>query len=148
MTTAEGQSALAWSEDGGVTWTEVLAGREVVDLAFDPAHPGTLFAALAGPRRQVLESVDGGATWLRGWGTGLPRRVSLTALVFDATAPATLLAATATGEVFASADGGATWEADGAGLPPLPILTLSADGMGSVYAGVLGGGVYLLRRGP
>jgi hypothetical protein len=34
----------------------------------------------------------------------------------------------------------------GQGLPALPILSLAADGQGTVYAGVAGGGLYALSR--
>ncbi len=148
VATEEGQSALLRSSDGGATWAVAFSGLMTVDLAFDAGHPGTLYAAISGTRRQVVKSTDGGVSWLRAWGGGLPVGAVLTALAFDTASPATLFAATAMGEVFGSPDGGITWQGASAGLPPLPILALSADGLGSVYAGIEGGGVYALHRSP
>jgi photosystem II stability/assembly factor-like uncharacterized protein len=146
--TEEGVSALLRSGDGGASWTTALPGRAIIDVAFDGGEPGTLYVGLAGARRQVVKSTDGGVTWERAWGGGLPLDALLSALAFDTSKPATLFAATQTGQVFESADGGTTWQAASAGLPPLSILALSADGLGSVYAGVEGGGVFAIRRAP
>jgi hypothetical protein len=148
VATAEGASALVKSADGGISWTTLGVGMQVVDLAFDPGVPGTLYAAVAGLRRQVLRSADGGATWQRAWGGGLPRGVAVTALAFDRATPSTLYAGTAAGGVFATTNGGASWQPTPGAQAPLPVLSLASDGLGTVYAGFLGAGVFALSRPP
>jgi photosystem II stability/assembly factor-like uncharacterized protein len=140
-----GQGTLRKSLDGGITWTQLAVSRQVVDAAFDPRAANTLYIALAGPRRQVLESIDGGATWQAAY-VGLPRGVEVTALAFDPTSPPTLFAGTAGAGVFASTDGGKSWQPAGQGLPAMPVISLAADGQGEVYAGTLSAGVYALSR--
>ncbi len=68
------------SRDGGTTWQKVLFkgdGIGAIDLAFDPANPQTVFAAMwavrrppwfiyapaNGPGGGLFKSVDGGTTW-------------------------------------------------------------------------------------
>ena len=72
--------------DGGVTWTRTLFVDEKTgcsDLAMDPSNPGTIFAECGssrsipgGDRRWtgsgLFVSRDGGATWTRQIGNGLP----------------------------------------------------------------------------
>jgi photosystem II stability/assembly factor-like uncharacterized protein len=73
--------------DGGRTWTKVLfKDRETgaIDLAFDPANPNIVYASLWQMRRQpwnfssggpgsgLYKSLDGGVTWERLEGHGLP----------------------------------------------------------------------------
>ena len=69
------------STDGGVTWTQKLAGDNdttgAVDLAIDPTNPNRIFAAMwdhfrepdlrtyGGVGSGVYRSTDGGATWQR-----------------------------------------------------------------------------------
>lgn len=73
--------------DGGRTWQPVLQVNDdtgVVDVAMDPANPDVLFAASyqrrrtsygfhgGGPGSALYKSVDGGATWRKLTGNGLP----------------------------------------------------------------------------
>jgi len=79
------------STDGGKTWKKVLyknADAGAIDLAFDPANPRTLYAALwqtrrppwsvyppsNGPGSGLYESTDGGNTWKQLRGHGLPSK--------------------------------------------------------------------------
>jgi photosystem II stability/assembly factor-like uncharacterized protein len=73
--------------DGGRTWTAVLQVNEdtgVVDVAMDPSDPDVMYAAAyqrrrtafgfhgGGPGSGLYKSTDGGATWRRLSGNGLP----------------------------------------------------------------------------
>jgi photosystem II stability/assembly factor-like uncharacterized protein len=78
------------STDGGKTWQKVLYQDEntgAIDLAFEPANPRVVYAALwqarrpawstyaplEGPGGGLYKSTDGGTTWRRLAGHGLPR---------------------------------------------------------------------------
>lgn len=73
--------------DGGATWTRVLFVDENTgcsDLAMDPNNPRVLFAGMwqieirtwgrtsGGPGSGLFKSIDGGVTWTRLRGNGLP----------------------------------------------------------------------------
>ncbi len=73
--------------DGGRTWRAVLqvdAETGVVDVAMDPSDPNVLYAAAyqrrrtafgfhgGGPGSGLYKSIDGGSTWRRLTGNGLP----------------------------------------------------------------------------
>jgi len=74
--------------DGGKTWTKTLYINQdtgATDLVIDPANPNTLFAATyerrrtawgfvgGGPGSAIHQSTDGGKTWRKVTGGGLPR---------------------------------------------------------------------------
>jgi len=76
--------------DGGKTWEKVLfkdAQTGAIDLSFDPTNPHIVFAALwqanrtpwgltgGGPGSGLYRSADGGSTWKRLEGNGLPAGV-------------------------------------------------------------------------
>lgn len=55
-------SGIFKSEDGGLTWTEILdANARVQQISFDPTDPNTIYASLI--LRGILKSTDAGATW-------------------------------------------------------------------------------------
>src|SRR5947209_1878399 len=73
--------------DGGATWQKVLFKDNktgAIDIVFDPKNSNTLFASLwevyrtpwslnsGGPGSGLYKSIDGGATWKRLEGNGLP----------------------------------------------------------------------------
>lgn len=111
------------SADGGATWAQVLAGNPGTAVLFDPASPGTAYAALgnsfAGGTEGVFVSTDGGATWVAHNGSGhtaLPTgSAGRVVLAMAPSATQTLyvsLANVADGSllgVYKSTDGGATW---------------------------------------
>jgi photosystem II stability/assembly factor-like uncharacterized protein len=121
------------SEDGGASWTQALAvdaSTGAVDLAADPALPDTLYAALwqvqrhpwqdyympaTGPGSGIYKSTDGGRSWARVAGAGLPRqdlgRIGLA--VADGTGARRVYALVDAGQqggLYRSDDGGATWQ--------------------------------------
>ncbi len=91
------------STDGGTKWaplaTQPFVGQGFHDLAFAPAHGGTVYAATTGG---LYVSTDGGATWTR-------RRASRT-WSLSAAAGGEVLAACQDG-LFRCTDGGTTWTA-------------------------------------
>jgi photosystem II stability/assembly factor-like uncharacterized protein len=115
------------SRDGGLTWEKVLfknADTGAIDLAFDPANPQVLFAALWQVRRQpwslesggpgsgLYRSQDGGSTWTRLAGHGLPDgdlgRIGLAVSPMDGRRVYAAIEAKQ-GGLFVSDDGGANW---------------------------------------
>ncbi|HXQ23872.1 MAG TPA: hypothetical protein VN812_19485 [Candidatus Acidoferrales bacterium] len=98
------------SMDGGNTWSGTgLTAISVDALAIDPGDPDTLYSGLfetsyGGENPSVLKSTDGGNTW-SALNTGLPPNTAVSALVIDATTPATLYAATTGNGVFAIQQG-------------------------------------------
>ncbi|GAA0706218.1 hypothetical protein [Dokdonella soli] len=121
------------STDGGKTWTKTLfvdADTGVVDLAADPAQPNVVFAAawqarhwpwlsyftpVVGKGSGIYKSTDGGASWTRLAGDGLPAgplgRIGL-AVAHAATGThvyATVVAHEG-GGLYRSDDAGAHWQ--------------------------------------
>ncbi|MBL6749845.1 MAG: hypothetical protein ISP90_04950, partial [Nevskia sp.] len=150
------------SQDGGKTWAQVLYIDEqtgVVDLAADPAHPQTLFAAawharnwpwlsyfepIAGDSSGLYKSQDGGRTWARlngaGWPGGALGRIGLA--VADTAQGTRVYAAVdseSAGGIWRSDDGGASWQrvnadADTFGNWYFARLTVAPDNPDTVYA--------------
>ncbi|HEX9892392.1 MAG TPA: hypothetical protein VGA78_00650, partial [Gemmatimonadales bacterium] len=124
--------------DGGATWTQVLFVDQKTgcsDLAIDPSNPRTLFAGMwqfeihtwgrrsGGPGSGLFVSRDGGATWTRQIGNGLPASpVGKVAVAIARSNPQRVFAAietgdgipwegqpTGTGQLWRSEDGGRRW---------------------------------------
>ena len=113
--------------DGGLTWKRVLyKGPEVgiSDLAMDPRNPEIVYAATyrfrrtpwtysaGGPEDAIYKSVDGGLTWRRLSGHGLPTGpVERIGLAIAPSSPNVLYAVIGTkqGVVWRSDDSGAHW---------------------------------------
>ncbi len=117
------------SSDGGETWEQLGVGTNpslglggaIADVALDPAHPGTIYAApYDGPVLGLVRSTDGGATWSAAV-QGLPDGGEAPTLGWSlALAPggdSPLVAASDLG-VFQSTDGASTWTGI---LPPPPL---------------------------
>ncbi len=125
--------------DGGATWTRVLftspdAGCS--DLAMHPANPRILYAGMwqivihtwgrssGGPGSGLFKSTDGGATWTRLVGNGLPGKVTgKHALAIAPSNPSRVYAlietgdgvpwngeATESGQLWRTDNDGATWQ--------------------------------------
>ena len=113
------------STNGGATWNSINSAIEVISLAIDPRTPGTLYAGTYG----VFKSIDGGVNWTAA-SSGLATSSNggdgpywdVRALAIDPQNPATLYAGTGRG-LFKSQDGGASWNAAGAGLPTHTVST-------------------------
>lgn len=87
---ANAERGIFRSTDGGKNWTKVLYKDENtggIDLAFDPANPNIIFAALwqarrspwgmdsGGPGSGLYRSTDGGSNWKRLSSHGLPEGI-------------------------------------------------------------------------
>ncbi|MBM4195309.1 MAG: sialidase, partial [Gemmatimonadetes bacterium] len=126
------------TQDGGRTWQRVLFVDEntgAIDVQMDPQDPNKLFAAMwtleiktyrrtsGGPGGGIFTSTDGGTTWRKLQGNGLPRyAVGKIGLSIAHSNPNRIYALIETadgvpvsnepvdnGELWRSDDGGATW---------------------------------------
>jgi photosystem II stability/assembly factor-like uncharacterized protein len=112
--------------DGGETWRKVLFKDNktgAIDVVFDPANSATLFASLwevyrtpwslssGGPGSGLYKSIDGGATWKRLEGNGLPAgimgRIGVS-VASDSNRVYALIESKA-GGLYRSDDGGDNW---------------------------------------
>jgi len=115
------------STDGGKTWEKVLYKDEKtggIDITFDRANPRILFAALweahrtpwsltsGGPGGGLYRSADGGTTWKRLEGNGLPKgllgKIGVTVSPADPNRVYALIEAEQ-GGIYSSEDGGEHW---------------------------------------
>jgi len=116
------------SADGGKTWTKTLYAGPAVgasDLAMDPKNPDVLYAGMWRFRRSawnltsggaddgIYKSADGGVTWKRVAGNGLP--AGITGRIALAIAPSDAkrvyaLVESSDGLLWRSDDGGTTWK--------------------------------------
>jgi photosystem II stability/assembly factor-like uncharacterized protein len=113
--------------DGGASWHKVLFVNDKtggIDVVFDPQNPNTLFAAMwevyrtpwslnsGGPGSGLYRSTDGGNTWKRLEGHGLPDgvlgRIGVSVSGADGSRVYALIEAKE-GGLFRSDDGGDTW---------------------------------------
>jgi len=115
------------SNDGGKTWVKVLykdSKTGAIDIAFAPGNPSILYAALweafrtpysmssGGPGSGLYKSTDGGASWKRLEGNGLPAgiygRIGVSVSGADQNRVWALIEAKE-GGLYRSDDGGANW---------------------------------------
>ena len=131
------------SDDGGASWTGIAAGLPSdfgFPIVLDPADPDSAFVIpvstvdrVTPGRVQVFETRDAGATWTAR-GAGLPQEgahLQVLRQAFDRAGegPALELYFGATsGELFGSADAGATWSTIAARLPAIAAVRVSPSG--------------------
>ena len=118
-------TAFYLSEDGGVTWTNVL-NSPAWTVTIDPGDPSTVYATAR--TQGVFRSSDGGHTW-QGVNSGL---TSLTMgrsapVIIDPTNRQTLYVGSEGGGVFKSLDGGDHWFTANSGLSDLSVFGLAMD---------------------
>ena len=118
-------TAFYLSEDGGVTWTNVL-NSPAWTVTIDPGDPSRVYATAR--TQGVFRSSDGGHTW-QSVNSGL---TSLTMgrsapVIVDPTNRQTLYVGSEVGGVFKSLDGGDNWFAVNSGLSDLSVLGLAMD---------------------
>ncbi|MDE2357422.1 MAG: hypothetical protein KGL69_11790, partial [Alphaproteobacteria bacterium] len=128
-----GERGVFRTTDGGAHWTRVLfkdADTGAIDLAFKPGDPNTVYAGLwqtrrppwnvyppsSGPGGGLYKSTDGGATWRRLEGHGLPDFTGRIGLAVSDAKPDRVYAlidgkaaAPGSGGLWRSDDSGATW---------------------------------------
>ena len=102
-----GGGMIAWTEDGGKSWTTPhapIASDQVYTLALVPGVPGRIYA---GTRAGVLVSGDDGATWQLA-SRDLAELVHVSSLWVDPRRPERVIAGTWR-RAYRSDDGGVTW---------------------------------------
>jgi uncharacterized protein (TIGR03437 family) len=92
------------STDGGATWQTILILVNVLNVTFDPATPGAIYAAAYG-NNVAYKSTDHGQSF-----TNLATPTIFFAILADPVHPGRLLASS-TGPIYESGDGGSTWTA-------------------------------------
>jgi photosystem II stability/assembly factor-like uncharacterized protein len=134
---------VAWSRDGGKTWSVADSTDEggilrVPAIAIDPVHPDTVYAFSRPLEDQdilkVIKTTNGGATWTQSKGLESEAySYDSLRLAVDPTAPNVVYASLGLffdeGVTYRSADGGATWQRTPGTYP------LAVDRKGVVYAG-------------
>lgn len=136
ITSCVSVDSLSRSTDGGASWTKAdapLKGSKFFSLAVDPLDARTIYAQTS---RGLMKSTDGGVTWFKAG------KSTSGELLFSADG-GTLWEARGT-QVFASHNGGATWQSLGG--PQTLIRRLIADPANPdrLYAAT-SGGVWVLE---
>ncbi len=120
--------------DGGASWRPITGiPWAVQSLAINPQHPDTVFAGTA--RGGIFRSTDAGSSWQRvAIAPGVPAAKShldfpytVVAIAIDPLNPATIYAASRTGGIIKTSDGGQTWAKANAGLTNRDMYALAVD---------------------
>ncbi|MEM9800982.1 MAG: glycosyl hydrolase, partial [Planctomycetota bacterium] len=124
-----GERGVYRTEDGGATWTQVLAAGPYTganEVVMDPNDPDVLYAAMhqrlrtvaalmnGGPESGIFKSTDGGVSWAKlegGLPTGHVGKIGLAVSPFDSDLVyATIEEGDRDGGFWRSTDGGGSWE--------------------------------------
>ncbi|HEX4963231.1 MAG TPA: hypothetical protein VF173_20540, partial [Thermoanaerobaculia bacterium] len=133
-------------------WTRADSGLPAAVISSIAVHPTDhrkLWVAFSDFIDQTVWYSDNeGATW-QARSTGLPAREPVKVIKVDPDSPAKLWLGTDTG-AYRSIDGGLTWEARKANLPPVPVFDLEIDRHTQrIFAATHGRGVWMLTdQGP
>ncbi|HEX6624986.1 MAG TPA: FG-GAP-like repeat-containing protein, partial [Pyrinomonadaceae bacterium] len=129
---------VAKTTNGGASWTFLNLGTgfgtpRVTALAIDPSNPSTLYAGTTFGPASLYKTTNGGSSWSASAngltfsvGPGQNLLLTVNALSISPAAPAVVYAATTTGGMFKSTDGGANWAAANAGLQNANALAVLA----------------------
>jgi photosystem II stability/assembly factor-like uncharacterized protein len=122
----------------GPVWSAPGLHRRVFAVQGSPNDPQTLFAGTESAG--VWKTSDGGTTWIPSYSGVIPERIY--AIQASQTDPTVVYAGTSTG-VFASADGGRSWNPPSTVNIPT-VLSIGIDPQSSLtaYFGSLGGQIY------
>jgi photosystem II stability/assembly factor-like uncharacterized protein len=138
--------------DGGTTWTRVLHVDENTgcsDIAMDPRNPRVLYAGMwqleihtwgresGGPGSGLFKSIDGGVTWTRLTGRGLPTKpVGKVAVAIAASNPDRVFALIETGDGIPwkgePTEAGQLWRSDNGG-ESWRMITADRNAMGRAH---------------
>lgn len=141
--------------DGGASWRQMTGIPSLVQsLAFDPHHSNTVFAGTS--RGGIFRSTDGGTSWQQvAKPFGVPKREVYNALPYAVLAIAidpldsnTVYAASSTGGIRKSTDGGTTWATANTGLTDPRMFTFAVDPHNPqiLFASTYGG-VFISKNG-
>lgn len=131
------------STNGGGDWSASDTGLNAArmgDLAIDPAHPATLYAA---SERGIFKSTDGGSTWVES-NNGIDSFADVTKVVVNPVQTSNLWIGT-TRRLYRSSDAGSTWTGSFQGnvyalaLDPVNPSTIFASLYGQVWKSTDGG---------
>jgi hypothetical protein len=127
------------SGDGGRSWTRIASFTSIQSLLVHPAAPSTLYVG-AGEgdtvRFGVFKSTDAGLTWTRS-ALGLGSFFDfVTTLAGSPTDPSTVFAGSASGRVYRTDDGGATWSSGSSSLDwAIASLVIDPRDESTLYSG-------------
>lgn len=133
-------AGLMRSTDAGHTWQKVAGiqtaadtATDVREIAIDPSRPNTIYLAVMG--KGILKTSDAGVSWSRTTkDIGDPALRANTMCISGG--GKTIVFGTATGNIFASSDGGAHWGPGRQGYPDGRISSLvTVPGKETFYAG-------------
>ena len=124
--------------DAGISWApangNLLRHTAVRQLALDPLHAGTVYAAV--DEAVLAKTTTGGATWQQKQAEPFGRLV-VQAIAIDPKNPATLYIGVQTRGIFKSVDGGAVWKPANVGLESTDVRAIAIDPTdpATLYAG-------------
>ncbi len=135
------------STTGGAGWfsmnTGITNGAPITAMVIDPTTPTILYAAAQGASSPVYKTTTSGSSWTPS-GTGLsvvingqPTSVFTHEFAIDPSNPTILYAATASGGVFKTSDGGSNWSQSNTGLSnaQTPAITVDRITPARLYVG-------------